>query len=150
MHKFLQWHQRCLRLQEEQAAQDAAKLRALRLQKMKDFNNVGRSDEATEHRPAMETLFEMYCSLTCGGKKLMRRPDWARFLHDFHEAHPKVKGFKNVDPLMKIWEDYIELQKDLCATYDMERSEAAKGLCFECFQGALHSAIPASFYHQSY
>lgn len=144
MHKFLQVHAKLLAAP---IPDDRIRQRAERLKRMKALKDVG---FAGEHASGLEGLFDLYTSLKSGGKNLMRKPDWARFLHDFHEAHPKVKGFKDVDHLLKIWDEYIELQKDMCVTYSMEKYEAAKGLCFDCFQAALHSTVPASFYHGDY
>lgn len=143
MHMFLQVHYAHLA---KEVVDNEALLKAERMQKMKNLKDVG---AAGEHRGGLEGLFDYYASLKCAGKRLMRRPDWAHFLHDFHIAHPKVKGIKDADHMMKVWEDYIELQKDMCVTYGLERSEAAKGLCFDTFQTALHSVIPSSFYHAS-
>merc|ERR1711998_93634 len=71
--------------------------------------------------------------------------DFMKLMKLLRDECPKIKMGKK-QQLVSIYTDVAELQRDLCAQVNLERSEASRGLTLDYFKVALQRAMPSGWH----
>merc|ERR1711959_140576 len=112
--------------QDEDADARARRLREERKRRLRELRNLEKGE-------GIEDVFNAYASTkSWGGTPLMSGADWMRFFRDLQEMYPSKRPAAQAK-LQSVFGEFLELQMDLCLEYNLQRGEAAKGLCLDAY-----------------